>query len=197
VSDPGCVTVWLDGLRAGDPAAAQRLWEGYFRRLVGLARRRLRGAPPGPADAEDVALSALDSVCRGAARGRFPRLADRDDLWQVLVVVTARKAADVHRAGNARKRGGGRPAQAPPADGPGLSAVADGGPTPSFAAAVADECRRLLDRLGADDLRTLAVWKMEGYTNEEVAAKLGRSLATVERKLKLIRRTWEGEAPDA
>jgi DNA-directed RNA polymerase specialized sigma24 family protein len=70
-------------------------------------------------------------------------------------------------------------------------------PTPSFAAGVAEECRRLLDRLGSGELQEVALLKMEGYTNAEVAAKLGRSLATVERKLKLIRRTWDGEAPDA
>ena len=39
----------------------------------------------------------------------------------------------------------------------------------------------------------MAVWKREGYTNEEIAAKLGRSLATAERKLRLIRAAWELE----
>jgi DNA-directed RNA polymerase specialized sigma24 family protein len=194
MSAPGSVTCWLDGLRAGDAVAAQRLWESYFRRLVGLARRRLRGAAPGVADAEDVALSAFDSFCRGAGRGRFPRLNDRDDLWQVLVVLTARKAADLLRAEAAQKRGGGRPR--PRDGGPDPGAVAGREPTPSFAAQVADECRRLLDRLD-EELRALALLKMEGYTNAEIAAWLGRSLATVERKLKLIRRVWETEAPDA
>src|SRR5262249_39146854 len=98
MSAPGSVTCWLDGLRAGDAAAAQVLWEGYYSRLVGLAKQRLRGAAGGPADEEDVALSAFDSFCRGAARGRFPRLNDRDDLWQVLVLLTARKASDAIRA---------------------------------------------------------------------------------------------------
>jgi DNA-directed RNA polymerase specialized sigma24 family protein len=60
---------------------------------------------------------------------------------------------------------------------------------------VAEECRRLLGRLD-DDLRALALLKMEGYTNEEIASRLGRSRATVERKLRLIRRAWEAEAPD-
>src|SRR5262245_22647587 len=190
MSAPGSVTCWLDGLRAGDAAAAQVLWEGYYGRLVRLAKQRLRGAAGGPADEEDVALSAFDSFCRGAARGRFPRLNDRDDLWQVLVLLTARKAADAVRAKRALKRGGGRVAQEPAADGgPGLSAVVGAEPTPSFAAQVAEECRRLLDRLGDDELRAVALLKMEGYTNAEVADKLGRSLATVERKLKLIRRT--------
>jgi WD40 repeat protein len=80
----GSVTHWLGLLRAGDAVAAQPLWEGYFRRLVGLARARLQGVPRRAADEEDVALSAFDSFCQGAQAGRFPRLADRDDLWQVL-----------------------------------------------------------------------------------------------------------------
>ena len=39
----------------------------------------------------------------------------------------------------------------------------------------------------------MAVWKLEGHTNEEIAALLGRSVPTVERKLRLIRKLWEGE----
>ena len=47
------------------------------------------------ADEEDVALSAFDSFCRGAQRGRFPQLDDRDNLWRLLVVITSRKAVDL------------------------------------------------------------------------------------------------------
>ena len=92
MSREGSVTCWIQLLSTGDPAAAQRLWERYFRRLVGLARTKLRGAPRRAADEEDVALSAFVSFFRGAARGRFPRLEDREDLWRLLVVITARKA---------------------------------------------------------------------------------------------------------
>jgi DNA-directed RNA polymerase specialized sigma24 family protein len=58
---------------------------------------------------------------------------------------------------------------------------------------VAEECGRLLGLLGADDLRAVAVWKLEGCTNAEVAARLGRSVATVERKLARIRAAWARE----
>src|ERR1043165_1882401 len=85
----GSITRWIGQLKAGDPVAAQLLWERYFRRLVGLARKKLDGAPRRMADEEDVALSAFDSFCRGAEHGRFPRLEDRDDLWRLLVVITA------------------------------------------------------------------------------------------------------------
>jgi hypothetical protein len=92
MASKGSVTGWLDQLKAGDPLAAQKLWERYFRRLVGLARKKLQGARRGAADEEDVALSAFDSFCRGAEQGRFPRLDDRDNLWRLLMLLTARKA---------------------------------------------------------------------------------------------------------
>jgi hypothetical protein len=78
----GSVTHWLAHLKAGDPAAAKALWDGYFARLVELARTRLRAGARAAADEEDVALSAFDSFYRGAGEGRFPRLDDRDDLWR-------------------------------------------------------------------------------------------------------------------
>jgi hypothetical protein len=106
MASDGSVTRWLGPLQAGDPATAQRLWERYFRRLVGLARQKLQGAPRRAADEEDVALSALDSFCRAATRGRFPELLDREDLWRLLVVLTARKAAHLRRDQGRQKRGG-------------------------------------------------------------------------------------------
>ena len=59
MSSEESVTDWIGRLKAGESAAAGRLWERYFERLVGLARIQLRGTPRGVADEEDVALSAL------------------------------------------------------------------------------------------------------------------------------------------
>jgi DNA-directed RNA polymerase specialized sigma24 family protein len=191
MTGPGTITGWLDGLRAGDEQAAQRLWEAYFQRLVGLARARLASRPRGPVDEEDVALNAFDTFCRGVQEGRFPRLADRHDLWQVLVMLTARKAVDAARRERAAKRGG----QAAADDGRLMEELIGPEPTPSFAAGVADELRRLLDMLD-DDLRPVALLKLEGLTNPEIARQLNRSRATVERKLKLIRLTWTELAAD-
>jgi DNA-directed RNA polymerase specialized sigma24 family protein len=55
---------------------------------------------------------------------------------------------------------------------------------------VADECRRLLESLGDESLRRIALLRMEGYSDPEIAAKLGCGLRTVGRKLELIRKTW-------
>jgi hypothetical protein len=68
MSPAGSVTTWVEQLRAGDHAAAQRLWQRYFPRLVGLARRRLQGVSRRAADEEDVAFSAFHSLSRGVER---------------------------------------------------------------------------------------------------------------------------------
>jgi DNA-directed RNA polymerase specialized sigma24 family protein len=195
MSPDGSVTHWVRELRAGNRAAAQQLWEGYYRRLVVLARQRLAGSPRRVADEEDVALSAFDSFCRGAERNRFPRLEDRNDLWQLLVVLTARKALDLRQHERRQKRGGGAvrgESVFAGLDGAGLEQVVGAEPAPQFAAEVADECRRLFDRLD-DELRAVALAKMEGLTNPEIAARLGCAPATVERRLRLIRATWAEE----
>jgi DNA-directed RNA polymerase specialized sigma24 family protein len=200
VSSAGSVTFWIHRLKAGDRAAVQRLWEGYFHRLVGQVRKRLRATPRGAADEEDVALSAFKSFCQRAEDGRFPQLLDRDDLWQLLVVIAGRKASNLAKHEGAAKRGGGnvRNASAPAAGDSQASPDEFSGligrePDPQLAAQVAEEYRRLLDQLPDDRLRSLAVGKMEGLTNEEMAAQLGCSLGTVERKLRLIRKSWEKE----
>jgi DNA-directed RNA polymerase specialized sigma24 family protein len=200
MSADGSVTHWLNLLQAGDRAAARPLWERYFPLLVARARATLRGRSPMAADEEDVALSAFDSFCRGAEGGRFPRLHDRDDLWRLLLLFTARKAAHLVRDERRDKRGGGKMrAEADLADD---SAESDEGflarvlgpePTPEFAAEMAEECRLLLDKLGTEELRSIAVWTMEGDTVEEVAARLGRSVRTVARKLAVIRDLWREE----
>jgi RNA polymerase sigma factor (sigma-70 family) len=198
MSGLGSVTHWLDQLRGGDPVAAQNLWEGYYRQLVDLARRRLRHAPRGMADEEDVALSAFDSFLRGVDQGRFPQLNDRDDLWRLLFVITERKAVNLAQHERRLKRGGGKVRHASELDcdtstTPGLDRFTSPEPTPEQAAQLADECRRLLTALADDTLRAVALAKLEGYTNEEIAGRLGCVLPTVERKLRRIRLTWEKE----
>jgi len=74
-----------------------------------------------------------------------------------------------------------------------LETLASREPTPEFAALMADEFRQLLDKLHDPDLKTLAVWKMEGHSNEEIAARWGCVARTVERRLKVIRSLWAGE----
>jgi RNA polymerase sigma factor (sigma-70 family) len=184
---------WLAKFKAGDQAAAQQLWERYFRRLVGLARKKLQGWSRRAADEEDVALSAFASFCKGVEHGRFPRLDDQDDLWRLLVTITARKAYQLKLRENRQKRSRRRTldeaALAEPGgeDGPGLERFLDTEPTPQMAALIAEEMDQLLHGLHDPDLRAIAQWKLEGYTNEEIAGKLKVVTRTVERRVQDIR----------
>jgi RNA polymerase sigma factor (sigma-70 family) len=202
MSSVGSVTTWVERLRAGDHAAAQRLWERYFPRLVGLARRRLQGVSRRAADEEDVALSAFDSFCRGADQGRFPRLEDRNNLWVLLVAITVRKAIDLREREARQKRGGGRVGGESALDewlgdedgAAGIGQVVGREPTPELAVQVAEQFQRLLAQLPKPELRTVALRKMEGYTNAEIAAEMGCADATVERRLSTIRSLWKKSA---
>ena len=191
MSSFGPVTVWLEAMKAGDGAAAQRLWEGYFQKLVGLARQKLRGRPAAAADEEDVALSAFESFCRAAADNRFPQLHDRQDLWQILVLLTVRKTNHLIQHERAQKRGSGSVRHLSDLEAAGRE-VSGGEPTPEFAAQFAEEYRRRLEGLSAD-LRQVALAKMEGYSNVEIAARLHVVERTVERRLELIRKLWHEE----
>jgi DNA-directed RNA polymerase specialized sigma24 family protein len=196
MADGGSITRCLVLLKGGDPDAAQAIWDRYFHRLAALARARLCATLTRSADSEDVALSAFDSFFRRAGAGRFPRLEDRDDLWQLLYVLIVRKAADLARRELRQSRGGGRVVALSDLDDIGTEAIVGDEPTPELAAQLADECRALLNRLGDETLRAVALAKMEGYTNLEIAERLGCVEHTVERKLRAIRRLWSEEVPD-
>jgi DNA-directed RNA polymerase specialized sigma24 family protein len=191
MSSSGSVTHWIDRLQAGDEEAARLLWERYFHRLVGLARKKLQGTPLQSAD-EDVALGAFDSFCRGAQRGQYLHLADRANLWGLLITITTRKACALieHEMRLKRSAGSGQ------AD---VDQVLSREPDPAFAALVAEEFQQLLERLEDPVLQAVALWKMEGYTNQEVADRLSplrrAGERTVQRKLDLIRKKWQPEVP--
>jgi DNA-directed RNA polymerase specialized sigma24 family protein len=191
------VKVWVSQLKDGDPIAAQQLWDAYFLRMVKVARGKLQGAFSRMADEEDVALSAFKSFCRGARDGRFPQLLEHEDPWPLLMALTTHKAIDLMRHERRVKRGGPglRPSPFAPAetaakDDEGLSRVIASEPNPATELELAEDCQYLLDRLSDTILRAIALWKMEGFTTDEIADKLGCVPRTVERKLQVIRKLW-------
>ena len=194
------ITQWLTGLADGDEEAAQRIWEAFCPRLLAAARKKLVGSPCRVADEEDAVVSAFHTFCRRAAAGQFPQLRDRDDLWRLLVTITARKAGAQLRLQRYQKRGGGTVrgesvflAVDPDGAGAGIDQMLGGDPSPALEAAATEQCVRLLGMLD-ESLRPVALYKLEGYSNEEIAALLGCVTSTVERKLARIRKTWNREA---
>ncbi|MFO0870387.1 MAG: ECF-type sigma factor [Pirellulales bacterium] len=196
MSEDASPTLWLRQLQQGNRKAAERLWETYYGQLVVLARRKLEGRARLAADEEDVALSAFRSFCRGWENRRFPDITCRDDLWKLLVTITLHKVLHLVRDANRQKRGGHWTRLEEAGDEELLLAqLAGSEPTPEFAAEVAEQCEHLLKQLPSPELVELAVLKMEGYSNDEIAAKWGRATRTVERKLQLIRQIWRRDRP--
>ena len=186
------VTNWLRKLESGHDQAAQRLWDVFFERLVLLAQQRMRTSPHGTADAEDIALSAFASFCLGVQNQRFPELSDRNGLWRLLVSITLRKLLHMLRDQNRLKRGGDF-RQIPEANDPsgGLTEIEQimaREPTPEIAAQLAEQYDHWMRALASEELVRLTQWKLEGFTNSEIAAKCGLTARTIERKLNLIRK---------
>ena len=50
--------------------------------------------------------------------------------------------------------------------------------------------RRLGARSGDPQLRQIALWRLEGYTNREIADRLDCTERSVERRLERIRSKW-------
>jgi DNA-directed RNA polymerase specialized sigma24 family protein len=166
--------------------------------MVEAARRKLRHHGLVVANEEDVALSAFDSLCRGAVRGNFAQLSDRHDLWPLLLTITAQKSIDRIRWEKRHRRGGGknvlRDTELPETgQHRTIDEIFSTEPTPEFLVLMDEECSRLLRQLRDDTLREVVVWKLEGHTNEQIAELLGVSVHTVGRKLRMIRLAWSQE----
>lgn len=189
MSSEGSITQWISRLRSGEEEAAERLWQAYFARMVQHAGGMLVNAQNRSGDEEDAALSAFKSFCFGARDGRFPHLVDRGNLWPLLVAITSNKCVDIVRHDQRQKRGGSGAIESLE-----FIDVIDREPTPEFVVQLKDELDRLLVRLDATGdlaLRSVALWKLDGMTSAEIAAKLGCVRRTVERKLQLIAEVWE------
>jgi RNA polymerase sigma factor (sigma-70 family) len=184
-------TYWLRQLKAGNKDAAQELWERYYQRLVAVARKRLNGRlGRSVADESDIAQSAFMCFYRAAQAGRFPQLNDRNDLWRLLITIAERRIIMRLRRENRLKRTPSKLGPIYDREPIDVDEIAGREPTPEFCAVTIESVRSLLNQLDDSTLRSLALMKLEGYTNEEMARRLGCSLSTVERKLRRIRHTW-------
>lgn len=193
VSD-GSITRWIGLFRVGDAAAAEKIWNRYFASIVGVARAKLGMIPSGTLDAEDIALSAFHTLYRAAAANRLPEMLDRNVLWQSLILITAGKVIDAKRREFSQKRGG---LLAPNTPLHLTDLVQSDDQDPALAAMFAEQFESLLDLLEDRELQEIAILKLEGFTNTEIAERLDCGERTVKRRLAVIRRVWEenGVAP--
>jgi DNA-directed RNA polymerase specialized sigma24 family protein len=202
----GSVTRNIRNLQAGHESAVQPLWNHYFEQLAGLVRSRLRATRTATvvSDEEDLALSAINSICEGIQKGRYPLLGDRDDLWKLLVSTARFKMLDQRKQQLRLKRGDGKVVSevdlAADLDAPHpldridtttlIYQTVQDEPTPEFAAMVAEEYARRLESLDDSKLRRIAELKLACFTNQEIADEIGCSLRTTSLRIQKIRKIW-------
>ncbi len=192
------VTIWLRQLGLGDQEAARQLWDRYSSALMRLAQHRYRGAIDAVADEEDLVQSVFKALWTGATGGGLDAVKDRTELWWLLLAITRRKAINRKAYNGSLKRGqnvvslnqfdtvSGDFEFTP-------FSHADDQPPPELILMLEEEQQRLLATLRDDVLRSIAVWKLEGQTHEDIAEKLNVAPRTIIRKLNVIRETWSKE----
>lgn len=197
-SSYGSVTNLLAGVKQGDPAAQQELWDRYMKRLIRIVCTRIVSGKTQHSDAEDIVVRAYQAFLSGVSDNRFQELNDRNDVWQILVMLTRRKAIERHRFDSAKKRGANNVrTESVFADdshfGVGIEQIADTEPTPEFAALLHDEVLDKLSKLNDTTKRDIIILKMKGLSNSQIADQLKISNRSVQRKLQLIFDIWSKE----
>ena len=180
----------------GDDDATAALWNRYYASLVRVAAGRLPRGLKRTADEEDVALSAFQSFVDGVRGNRFPDLSTPDNLWGLLMTLTARKVHAHVRRQTRQKRGGGsvrgESVFVEPGGevGAGINAASGAAEPPDLIAELNEATEELLAVLDDEELRKIAVMRMDGYMVDEIATYLTRSKRAIERRLALIRKIW-------
>ena len=160
------VTNFINRMKVEDPHAAGEIWQRYFERLLPLARAKLKDLNHRAVDEEDVLLSVFDRFFRAAKENRFAQLEDRDDLWQILLMLTDRKVADKYRQAATQKRSGGETANAEQrsgAVGGSIDGLPNRDPGPEYVAAFNDNLAKAMQRLSEQSTREVALLRMEDF----------------------------------
>lgn len=184
------LSTWLLRLQGDqNELAAEKLWDRIRPRVQELSRRLLqRFDLPTVVDEDDVTISVFASLCSGLQSQQFPELRDSDGLWKLLILMTVRKVNDHAKFHRAKKRGSGDVGtNHSPHD---LEQLLDDRPEPSLEAMMNEQCHAMLRDLNDPVLERLVLLKMDGYTNDEIAERLGYSRRTVQRMLNMVRDAW-------
>jgi RNA polymerase sigma factor (sigma-70 family) len=171
--------------RAGDQKAAREIVERYVDRLLDLARRRLSQRLARRVDPEDIVQSVFRTFFGRARAGQF-HVEDPDDLCKLLMRITLHKTlrqAAFHRAA---KRDLNQEAGSGPDDTDHLRDVLDREPTPEAANMFVDELEQMLNQLRPEDRQVIDM-RLQGYSNVEIAEKLGISDRKIRRLLERLR----------
>ncbi len=191
MSSGGSFTKLISPFKDGDEQALEMLRQRCWPILVNLAHKKLGGGRRAEMEDEDVAQEAFWGFYRSFKAGKVPRLENRQHLFAVLTLITARKAANRFPRGKNAKQvrvqgeselkflaGGGESSSLD-----GLAQIVDSAFGPAEQASLKDLLSRFFDAL-PDDLRDIAERWYAGCANRDIAAATGWSVQTIRQKIK-------------
>jgi DNA-directed RNA polymerase specialized sigma24 family protein len=195
----GSVSGWIELIRLGNTVAIEPLLERYFQRLVSFSDRKLRSGIRTSDDGEDIALQVIESVFRKIGRGSYPKLSDRNDLWLVLMVAAQRRVIDKQRKVLRWERH-----FAPVRtltdlmevlnDDLGEYLSKDDGQR--RACEMIDLWDHMLSKLKDPSHREIAMLKLDGYSNRDIAIELKMTPKRVDRAVESILERWRSILDD-
>ncbi len=175
-----------------DDQTAAEIWNKYFERLLRFATTQMRGMPKIASDEEDITLSVLKSVCLSIRDGRISEIDEDTRLWKLLVVICKRKIANQYAYQRRGKRDVSK-SQSIDDDSALLHELQSKEILPDLFSEFNERLENLFGQLEKEPLKKIALLKIQGYTNEEIAHNMECSLSTIERKLRVIRSIWSRE----
>ena len=175
---------------------ASVLWDAFLPKLIVVIKAKLRNSQLRVTDEDDIAQNAMLSLFNGLQNKQFDTVRNSDELWKLLVTITARKIVAQQRYELAQKRGSGKVRgesvfnhpQASDLDG--IGQIIDPNLLPESAENVLQTYAALLPDIGDENSLKTIMLRMEGFTNQEIAEKMACSVSRVEQRIAKVRLSW-------
>jgi RNA polymerase sigma factor (sigma-70 family) len=177
--------------RAGDQEAARKLFDEYVERLIIYARAHISQRLASRIDPEDVVQSVFRTFFGRLKNGNF-HVTDEDDLCRLLVRITAHKTLrQIHFHQAAKRDARQEQGHGDPERGDLLNLLARE-PSPEITVAFLDHLEHFLSRLRPQEREILEL-RVQGFSNQEIADRLGIYDRKIRRVLERIRGVAERE----
>ena len=177
--------------RQGDQDAARTIVDRYVDRLVTLARRRISQRLASRVDPEDIVQSAFRSFFARAKEGRFV-FAEQDDVSKLLVRITLHKTLRQVAFHKAAKRDPSAETDQGEYHQESLLALLDGEPMPEAEVVFLDHLEHFFSQLRPQERQILEM-RVQGFSNDEIAQKLGIYDRKIRRVIEHVRAVAEKE----
>ncbi len=181
----------IERCRRGDQDAARDLFDAYVERLLPLARRRISQRLASRVDAEDIVQSVFRTFFARLKDDRF-EISSQDDLFRLLVRITVHKTLRQIAHHKAAKRDPSLETGHSDSTHEELLQLLSSEPTPEATVSFLDQLEHFMAQLPQED-RGILELRMEGYSTDEIAKKLGSYDRKVRRVLERIREVAEHE----